>query len=112
MRTDLRGFHLDKFGPCAERAPAAAHGRLPAPLSDRSGVEVGAGRPHVSLDSRPPRALDPKWAGQGVLFGSLDRLLLEHGELLRPHLFAAIVDPGYDKFAALQAACWSGGTLL
>ena len=32
--------------------------------------------------------------------------------LLRPHLSAGPIAPGYDKFAALQAACWSGGTLL
>ncbi|MCE5267799.1 MAG: Fe-S cluster assembly protein SufD, partial [Planctomycetaceae bacterium] len=48
---------------------------------------------------------------QGVLFGSLDRLLAEHGERLRSTLFAA-VDFQADKFAALHAACWSGGMLL
>jgi Fe-S cluster assembly protein SufD len=46
-----------------------------------------------------------------VLFGSLDELVREHGDLVRKHLFRA-VDPAYDKFAALHAAGWSGGTLL
>ncbi len=46
-----------------------------------------------------------------MLFGSLDALVAEHGERIRPHLFRAM-DAHYDKFAALHAACWSGGTLL
>ncbi len=36
---------------------------------------------------------------------------MRHGDLLRPYLFAA-VDYRADKFAALHAACWSGGMLL
>ena len=32
--------------------------------------------------------------------------------VLRPHLLRRAIAPGYDKFAALQAACWCGGTLL
>jgi Fe-S cluster assembly protein SufD len=55
--------------------------------------------------------LDEKWSRQGVLFGSLDELVRDHGELIRGHLFRA-VDGSHDKFAALQAAAWSGGTLL
>ncbi len=32
--------------------------------------------------------------------------------MLRPHLLAHIVRPDYDKFAALQAAFWTGGYVL
>ena len=65
-----------------------------------------------AFNSRPAGAqLEPRWAQQGVLFGSLDELILEHGDLLRPHLNRA-VRVGYDKFSALHAACWSGGHLL
>lgn len=53
----------------------------------------------------------PDWKRQGVLFGNLDRLIVEHQDLLRSHLFGA-VDYRVDKLAALHAACWSGGTLL
>ena len=38
--------------------------------------------------------------------------MVEHGDLLRPHLSADIVNPRADKFAALHAALWSGGTFL
>lgn len=56
--------------------------------------------------------LAEKWTAQGVIFGSLDEAVREHGDLIRPHLFTRAVDPNYDKFSALHAACWSGGTLL
>jgi Fe-S cluster assembly protein SufD len=106
MRTDIRLFRLDKFGFPAEPAAGAATGD--GLLTH--GVEL-AGHA-TTLDSHPhSAALKDKWAQRGVLFGSLDQLVREHGELIRPHLFRA-VDAGYDKFAALQAATWSGGTLL
>jgi Fe-S cluster assembly protein SufD len=106
MRTDIRLFRLDKFGFAGE---PASGGEVPAGLLTH-GVQLGG---HVSaLDGRPHDAhLEKKWARQGVLFGSLDELAGEHGDLVRKHLFRA-VDSGYDKFAALHAAGWSGGALL
>jgi Fe-S cluster assembly protein SufD len=66
----------------------------------------------VVVNSRPAYAeLDPQWSRQGVLFGSLDDLLREHPDRLRPHLGRA-VRADLDKISALQAAFWSGGTLL
>jgi len=106
MRTDIRLFRLDQFGLLPE-GPAAA--KLPDGLLTHQ-VELGGQT--AALDSHPhSAALDPKWARQGVLFGSLDELVLEHGERIRPHL-ARAVRPEIDKFAALHAAWWSGGTLL
>ncbi len=106
MRTDLRTFHLDRFGPPEQAAPG---GELPEALLSR-GVDLAGST--VALDSRPVAAqLDARWSERGVLFGSLDELVLEHGELIKPHLFRAM-KVGYDKFSALHAACWSGGSLL
>ncbi len=106
MRTDIRMFHLDKFGLPLETnaSTAAGEGLL------THGVALGGHA--TSLDSRSQSAaLADKWASQGVVFGSLDELIAEHGELVKQHLFHA-VDPHQDKFAALHAATWSGGTLL
>lgn len=106
MRTDIRLFHLDRFEmPSDTAAPVdAPEGLL------TQGVDLG-GRV-ATVDSRGTAAqLEPKWAAQGVLFGSLDELVREHGDRLRPYLYRA-VDGSHDKFAALHAACWSGGTLL
>ena len=75
------------------------------------GVSLG-GR-DATLDSQAAVGeLSAKWAKAGVLFGSLDSLVAEHGDLLRPYFERRVVDPNKDKFSALQAACWSGGTLL
>ncbi len=106
MRTDIRLLRLDKFG-----LPGDAPGDATVPPGLLThGVELGGHT--VALDSRPQAAqLADKWAKRGVLFGSLDELVREHGEVVRKHLFRA-VDPAYDKFAALHAATWSGGTLL
>ncbi|MGD9720209.1 MAG: Fe-S cluster assembly protein SufD [Pirellulales bacterium] len=105
MRTDIRTFHLNHFGLPAD----AAQTPLPDGLLTR-GVEL-AGHT-AALDSRSAAAsLRDKWAQRGVLFGSLDELVAEHGDLVRKHLFS-VINPSYDKFAALHAAAWSGGTLL
>jgi len=137
-RTDLRLFRLDAFGvPCL--APPAEKGTGPfcaKPGTDRrlvagpegkrglspfpSQVPPGlleenvdlAGRV-VALDSHPFRAeSDFPWRDRGVVFGSLDEWVRQSPDLLRPHFLSPIVDPKTDKFAALNAACWSGGTLL
>lgn len=107
LRTDIRLFHLNKFqlpgeGTSADAAP-------PSLLAE--GVTL-AGQ-SVSFDSCP-RSIEfnERWAKKGVLFGSLDDLQKEHGDVIRPHLMQRAFDARYDRFAALHAACWSGGTLL
>jgi len=108
-RTDIRLLCLDRFGLPAEVAtePAAAH---PAPLL-AEGVRLGGSV--ASFDSHPVATeLAEEWGRKGVLFGSLDKLVTEHDALLKPYLTRQVVAHDYDKFAALSAACWSGGTLL
>jgi Fe-S cluster assembly protein SufD len=108
MRTDIRLFKLDRFhvpDPAPHESPEFPHALLAA------GVELG-GRT-VSVDSRSVLGeLDPALAKKGVLFGSLGRLVAEHGDLLKPFFERRIVDPFKDKFSALNSACWSGGPLL
>jgi len=107
LRTDIRLLKLDRFAPPAE-GPASAEICQPLLLE---GVDVG-GRT-ASVDSRPVvSTLDEKWARQGVLFGSLDELVREHGERIRSYLMTKAFNSRYDRFAALHAAFWSGGTLL
>jgi Fe-S cluster assembly protein SufD len=106
-RTDLRLFRLDRFG-----IPASADGAVdrPMPLLTE-GVELG-GR-NVTVDSTSIEShLSDKWHKQGVLFGSLEELTVDHDELVRAHLLKQVVYPHVDKFAALHSACWTGGTLL
>ncbi len=107
MRTDFRAFKLDRYSLPFETA--ATEETPSAQLTE--GVHLGGYS--GSLDSRPIESrLDPKWTKKGVLFGSLDELVAEHGDLIRPHLLRRAVDANYDRFAALHAACWSGGHVL
>ncbi len=111
MRTDIRLFKLEQFGfPEAGAAESVSNNELPHALL-AAGVDLGG---HVtSLDSRPASAsLAESWAKRGVLFGSLDELVVEHADLLRPYFERKVVDPNKDKFSALHAAAWCGGTLL
>ncbi|MGA2798368.1 MAG: Fe-S cluster assembly protein SufD [Thermoguttaceae bacterium] len=106
-RTDIRAFKLDKFGipaPSIEEKTIAK-----ALLSE--GVDLGGSA--VSGDSQAlPTRLDAELARRGVLFGSLEELIQIHGELIRQYLFTKAVDYHVDKFAALHAACMSGGAVL
>ena len=106
MRTDIRTFKLDRFGLPGEPATGLD---VPQALLT-TGVDL-AGRTSVLNGVHLETRLDDELARRGVLFGSLDALVAEHGEKLRPHLFQ-VVNSRADKFAALHAACWTGGTLL
>jgi len=105
-RTDIRLFRMNQFSLPADGQPS---GHVPEPLLT-AGIEL-AGRT-TAINSRPGlHELDSEFASRGVIFGSLDTLINEHADVVRPHLGKA-VSPDRDKFAALHAACWSGGTLL
>lgn len=112
MRTDLRLFKLDRFAPPDSVTPADGEvvDALPAALL-AGGVEL-AGQTSCVNSRLASTTLDAGLAAQGVLFGSLDALVIEHGELLRPYFERRVVDPFKDKFSALHAALWCGGTLL
>jgi Fe-S cluster assembly protein SufD len=107
MRTDIRLFKFDRYSPFAEVDSSLA---LPKGLL-AEGVQL-AGRVSA-LDSRSLQGeITEAWAKMGVLFGSLDALVAEHGDLLRPYIERQLINPDKDKFSALNAALWSGGTLL
>jgi Fe-S cluster assembly protein SufD len=111
MRTDIRLFKLDRYGlPDPAAFDMAAQLDVPHAML-AAGVDLG-GRT-IAMNSHVVAAeLAPNWAKKGVLFGGLSQLASEHGDLLRPFFERRIIDPGKDRFAALNAACWSGGTLL
>jgi len=126
-RTDVRRFRFEKFPlPNGETADAflgqavkpdvrqADHGYMvPEPDLPLLSEGVDLAGQTSALDSHSGKSrLDPELAARGVLFGSLDELVQHHGAQIEPFLLTRAVDPFYDKFAALHAACWSGGMLL
>src|SRR5262245_28821100 len=116
IRTDIRLFKLNQFALPQSRdqwSRGGSAGAAPSqpPSLPTEGVELSGSA--AAINSQPTNAdLKPKWAERGVLFGSLDELVKTHGDLVQKYLFTRAVDPNYDKFAALHAACWSGGHLL
>jgi Fe-S cluster assembly protein SufD len=106
-RTDIRLFKLDRFALPDAQPPAA---EAPAGLLSQG---VALGGQTATLDSAAMEStVSEKWAAKGVLFGAIEKLITEHGEVLRPFFERRVVDPTRDKFAALNAACWAGGSLL
>ena len=106
MRTDIRLFKLDCYGIPLDRFEA----RSATPLLSE-GVELaGAG---ASVNGvRGATQLDSKWADKGVIFTSLEDAARDHGELLERYLHTQAVNPHFDKFSSLHAACWTTGTFL
>lgn len=104
-RTDIRLFRFNKF-----QLPTAAAPRHSCTALLRHGVQTAGAVTTVNSRTCESELAD-KWRAKGVLFGAMDELLAEHGERLRPFFERAIVPADYDKFAALQAACFSGGSL-
>jgi Fe-S cluster assembly protein SufD len=109
MRTDIRMFKLDKFAPPIGPDPAGEPNAPVALLA--KGVELGGSVSVVNGRHTMARIKDDL-VRKGVLFGPLDWLVSEHGDKLRPYFDRKLVDPSADKFAALHAAFWTGGTLL
>ena len=107
MRTDIRTFKLEKFSPTVEFDASAE----PPKGLLAEGVELGGSA--ASINGKSIRSeLSDSLRGQGVIFGSLEEVVREHGDLLKPHLMTKAFEPGYDRFAALHAAFWSAGSVL
>lgn len=106
-RTDIRTFKFEAFGFPEDIGAAPA---VPAALLTQ-GVELAGQSTTIDSISRGDSLL-PEYERQGVLFGSLDRFYSAHEGLLRPRLEQSATAFATDKFAALNAAGGSGGTLL
>src|SRR5437660_1624743 len=100
-RTDVRGLDLESF-----EAFEPANGAAPSdPIEGAAGVLRQRGSEPGQVE------LDAEVAARGDLFMPLTRAAREHPDLVRPNLFSE-VRPDRDKFAALHAALFSGGTFL
>ncbi len=109
MRSDLRGFKLDRFQlPANESTSGLEEAGVPQWLAE--GVDP-AGSLSTLNGALVAEHLNDKWAERGVLFGDLSRLAMEHSEVVGKYLYS-VVDRTQDRFAALQAATWTGGQLL
>ena len=109
MRTDIRLLRLNQFGP---PMPGRSNEQLPEHVEQSLTRGVTFGGTTAALDSRPwATEFRNPWKARGVVFGSLDEIVNSHGDLVKKHFFRAI-NSSQDKFAALHAALWSGGSIF
>ena len=100
-RTDISQLELDEF-----EVFESANGSAPAdPIEDAAAVLRQRG-------SEPGKVeLPAELSAKGVVFMPLSQAVKEHGDWLQRHLFQA-TPAERDKFSALHAAFFSGGTFL
>ena len=113
IRTDIRLFNLDRF-PLPMRdshEPSVSTTSVESVALLAKGVELAGSS--MSVDSHPVSSwIGDKWRDQGIVFGNLRDLSSSHDSLIQPYLMQRAFDATHDRFAALHAACWSGGHFL
>lgn len=116
-RTDYRGFKLDRYQPASDEVDSnqpvetsIQQGVLARGVADAGGELAGQS---IAFNGHSFRChLSEKWAARGVVFGTLESVAHEHGEMLRKYLMRRAFDMNYDRFAALHAAWLTNGTVL
>lgn len=105
-------LRLEDFGFAEEVRPAAAVEELPEGMREvvaRAGSV--SGRLAQTDASVTLRELPEELRAQGVVFTSLEAAVREHPELVKKYLGTAVtLEDG--KFAAMNAAFWTGGLFL
>jgi Fe-S cluster assembly protein SufD len=108
-RTDLRPLELDVLRPL--EVPSQKP-KVPAGLPALVGDPAAASGLRLVVDGAAVQSrLHPDLAKDGVIFSSLDEAVRLHPELVQPHL-GTVVPSGENKYRALNAALWQGGTFL
>ncbi len=110
--TDISDVRIEDFLPYAPSAAAASEEDLPKAVRQliREGEENSALLVQHNSETAFSR-VDEELSRKGVIFTDLHTALAEHEELVKEKLFG-LVPEDYDKFAALSAAAFAGGSFL
>jgi Fe-S cluster assembly protein SufD len=110
--TDISDVKIEDFAPYAPSPDVADEGDLPEAVQKliKEGEENSALVVHHNSEMTYSR-VEEELEAKGVVFADLHTALAEHEELVKEKLFG-LVPAGYDKFAALSAAAFSGGSFL
>ncbi|MDZ7781137.1 MAG: Fe-S cluster assembly protein SufB [Gemmatimonadota bacterium] len=82
--------------------------KLGIPEAERN-VLAGVGAQYES--EMVYHSLKQEWEEQGVIFDSIEDGLKNHPEIFREY-FGTVIPAGDNKFAAMNAAVWSGGSFV
>ena len=110
--TDISDVRIEDFLPYVPSPDASSEGDLPEAVQRliNEGEENSALLVQHNSESAYSR-IDEELARKGVVFTDLHTALTENEDLVREHLFR-LVPEDYDKFGALSAAAFSGGSFL
>src|SRR5215204_5387060 len=110
--TDISDVRIEDFVPYAPSPDASSEQDLPDAVQAliREGEENSALLVQHNSETAYSR-VDEKLLQKGVVFTDLHTALREHEGLIKERLFG-LVPMDYDKFAALSAAAFSGGSFL
>jgi Fe-S cluster assembly protein SufD len=110
--TDISDVKIEDFLPYAPSPDASSEEELPEAVRKllSEGEENSALLVQHNSETAYTR-IDDELKSKGVVFTDLHTALQEHEEIVREKLFG-LVPEGYDKFAALSAAAFSGGSFL
>jgi len=113
-RTDISKLDWDGLIPFAPpQAPVGDLAALPPKLHDAVGIYGQRSGLMIQRDSGPIYLdLDDELRDRGVIWTDMDTALREHPELVRAYFMEDAVPVSSDKYTALHAAFWSGGTFL
>ena len=110
--TDISDVRIEDFLPYAPSPDVKTEEALPDAVRRliREGEENSALLVQHNSETTYSR-IDEELASKGVVFTDLHTAIAEHEELVKEKLFELV--PGdYDKFAALSAAAFAGGSFL
>src|ERR687889_1014991 len=110
--TDISDVTIEDFLPYSPSPDAASEDDLPDAVQRliREGEQNSALLVQHNSDTAYGR-VDEELARKGVVFTDLHTALVEHEDIVREKLFG-LVPADYDKFAALSAAAFAGGSFL
>src|ERR687885_210905 len=110
--TDISDVRIEDFIPYAPIPDAASESDLPAAVQRliHEGEENSALLVQHNSETAYSR-VDEELSRKGVVFTDLHTALVEHEDIVREKLFG-LVPADYDKFAALSAAAFAGGSFL
>ena len=110
--TDISDVRIEDFLPYAPSPDATSEDELPEAV--RKLLSEGEKNSALLVQHNSETAysrIDDELEAKGVIFTDLHTALREHEELVKDKLFG-LVPEDYDKFAALSAAAFAGGSFL
>src|ERR687893_148163 len=110
--TDISDVRIEEFAPYAPSPDVGREQDLPDAV--QALIKEGEKNSALLVQHNSERAytrVDEELLHKGVVFTDLHTALAEHEDLIREKLFG-LVPMDYDKFAALSAAVFSGGSFL